>query len=104
MAKTNSQRKQLLSTAADIAAPAKERKERPVQPVLPGQKYMTSQQVRQRYGLKSVMWLHNKERHDPKFPKPRFDGGHKLYLVAEFDAYDEELEKSLSRPAKAEAQ
>lgn len=90
MAKTNTQRKE----------PVK--RERLVQPVLPGQKWMTSQQVRQRYGNKSLQWLYDKKL-DPKFPKPRYDGNHKLYLVAEFDEYDKKLEASLSPPAKAEA-
>jgi len=49
--------------------------------------WLTSNQVRDRYGGRSQMWLHRKLR-NPDFPKPRYDGRLRLFSVAALDAYD----------------
>jgi hypothetical protein len=54
-------------------------------------KYLTSNQVRARYGNRSAMWLYRKNRHDPVFPKPFYFGRMQMFLVADLDAYDATL-------------
>jgi hypothetical protein len=49
--------------------------------------WLTSNQVRDRYGGRSQMWLYRKLL-DCDFPKPRYDGRMRLYSVAGLDAYD----------------
>jgi hypothetical protein len=50
--------------------------------------WMTSNQLRARYGGKSHMWIVRKLRNDPDFPKPAYDGRMQIFSVAEFDEYD----------------
>ena len=43
--------------------------------------YLTDNQLRARYGKRSVMWLPRKRKKDPRFPKPTKMGG-RLNLTA----------------------
>jgi hypothetical protein len=52
--------------------------------------WLTSNQVRDRYGGRSQMWLYRKLL-DPDFPKPRYDGRLRLYPVGALDAYDQKV-------------
>jgi hypothetical protein len=57
--------------------------------------WMNSNQLCDRYGGKSKMWLHRKLhgdgkklKPDPDFPQPTFDGRLMMFSVAAFDEYD----------------
>ena len=50
--------------------------------------WITSNQVRARYGGKSDMWLWRKIKHDPDFPKPTYDGRLMQFSVPALDDYD----------------
>jgi hypothetical protein len=52
--------------------------------------WLNSNQVRDRYGGRSQMWLYRKLL-DPDFPKPRYDGRLRLYSVVALDAYDQKV-------------
>jgi hypothetical protein len=57
-------------------------------PITADTKWMSSVQLRQRYGGKSHMWIVRKLKNDPNFPRPVYDGRMQQFSVAEFDAYD----------------
>ena len=59
----------------------------------PDARWITSTQVRNRYGGKSAMWLWRKLRdeNDPPCPKPRYHGRIMMFSVAELDNYDSKL-------------
>jgi hypothetical protein len=59
-------------------------------PILPGARWAGSKQVCIRYG-KSLMWLWRKIHHDPRFPKPVYDGRLQIFNIAELDEYDRQL-------------
>jgi hypothetical protein len=50
--------------------------------------WMTSNQLRARYGNRSHMWLYRNLRSNSDFPQPSFQGRMMMFSVAEFDAYD----------------
>jgi hypothetical protein len=50
--------------------------------------WMTSVQLRARYGGKSHMWIVRKLKNDPDFPRPSHDGRMLIFNIKEFDAYD----------------
>jgi predicted DNA-binding transcriptional regulator AlpA len=60
----------------------------PPKPLPPNALWMTSNQVCNRYGGRSHMWLWRSIKNDPAFPKPTYMGRMQMFLVAEFDAYD----------------
>jgi hypothetical protein len=60
-------------------------------PVTADAKWMTAAQLRRRYGGMSHMWIERNLKKNPDFPRPRFQGRLRLFLVAEFDAYDKKL-------------
>jgi hypothetical protein len=64
---------------------------RKVQPVPADALWMTSVQLRARYGGKSHMWIVRKLRNDPDFPKPVYDGRMQQFSIKEFDEYDKLL-------------
>jgi hypothetical protein len=53
--------------------------------------WITSKQLRARYGNLSEMWLWRKLRDDADFPQPRYNGHLKLFSVAALDAYDKKM-------------
>ena len=61
-----------------------------------GRHYLTSAQVRERYGGRSGVWLWRKLRYDATFPRPLVTGNSKLRLWDEeaLDAYDDEFMKA----------
>jgi hypothetical protein len=64
---------------------------RAVKPVPVDAKWMSSVQLRARYGGKSHMWIIRNLKNNPDFPKPSYDGRMQIFSVAEFDAYDKLL-------------
>lgn len=52
-------------------------------------KFTTINQVRERYGNVSRMWIHRRQ-HDAGFPAHamRFGGGRRSWLTADLDAWD----------------
>ena len=50
--------------------------------------WMTTNQVRSRYGGRSSMWLYRKLRSDPKFPRPTYFGRMQFFRVSELEAYE----------------
>ena len=50
--------------------------------------WLTSNQVRERYGNVSHMWLWRNVRNNPAFPKPTYFGRLMMFSVVELDAYD----------------
>jgi hypothetical protein len=59
-----------------------------VKPIPADALWLTSTQVRNRYGGVSAMWLWNRVEHDADFPKPAYFGNRQMFSVAELDAYD----------------
>jgi hypothetical protein len=59
-----------------------------IKPVPASALWLTSTQVRHRYGGLSAMWLWSKVNYDADFPKPVYLGNRQLYAIAELDAYD----------------
>jgi predicted DNA-binding transcriptional regulator AlpA len=58
-------------------------------------RYSTANQVCERYGGRSKMWLWRKLRNDPKFPRPMEMGKNlRLFDDGELDAYDAALRMS----------
>jgi hypothetical protein len=51
-------------------------------------KWMTSNQLRARYGNRSHMWVVRNLKNNPDFPKPSRQGRLLIFSVAEFDEYD----------------
>jgi hypothetical protein len=60
-------------------------------PSLVDVKWITSTQVRSRYGNRSAMWVYRKVKFDPAFPKPTYFGRMQMFLVEQLDKYDETL-------------
>ena len=58
------------------------------------QRYVTTAQVRQRYGGCSQMWIWRRERFDDEWPKPLIISGRKFYSTADLDRYDATLRKA----------
>jgi hypothetical protein len=56
----------------------------------PTKKYLTLNQLRERWGNCSHMFVERRLRADPDFPKPmRFDGGRtRLFALDEVEAYE----------------
>ena len=50
--------------------------------------WMTSNQLRARYGGRSHMWIVRNLKNNPDFPRPSYQGRMQIFSVAEFDAYD----------------
>src|SRR5262245_34723259 len=44
--------------------------------------------VRERYGGVSDMWIDRRLRSDPSFPKPRYIGRRRYFLLAELEAWE----------------
>jgi hypothetical protein len=61
---------------------------RAIKPVPVDAVWMTSNQLCQRYGGRSHMWIVRNLKNDPSFPKPRYQGRMRLFSVKEFDEYD----------------
>lgn len=61
---------------------------RKVQPVPVDAKWISSIQLRQRYGGKSHMWIVRNLKNNPEFPRPSYQGRMQIFSVAEFDEYD----------------
>lgn len=59
-----------------------------IKPIPQDALWLTSKQVRNRYGGKSEMWLWNMVKNDPHFPKPAYQGRMQIYSVQELDEYD----------------
>jgi predicted DNA-binding transcriptional regulator AlpA len=90
-------RQQLLATTAPTAPPGPQQRARGAGYFLGphkkeaaplGAKFLTAEQVCDRYGGRSTMWLHRRLKSDPAFPKPTYLGRLRLFPVAELDAYD----------------
>jgi hypothetical protein len=64
---------------------------RATKPVPTGAVWMTAKQVCDRYGGHSQMWLWREIKDNPDFPKPRFQGRLRMFLITEFDSYDKKL-------------
>lgn len=60
-------------------------------PVPIGAVWITSNQVCDRYGGRSQMWLWRRVKTDAAFPKPTYMGRMQLFSVAALDAYDRAL-------------
>jgi predicted DNA-binding transcriptional regulator AlpA len=55
------------------------------------QVWLSSRQVRDRFGGRSAMWLWRRINQDPQFPKPKRLGGRLLFWsLAELEAYERE--------------
>jgi hypothetical protein len=54
----------------------------------PEKKYLTSTQLRARYGNRSEMWLTRIMRSDTDFPRPIFIGRYRFWDIAEIEAYE----------------
>ena len=50
--------------------------------------YLTSRQVRTRYGGRSHMWIVRRLQTDPRFPRPLMIGNRQHFDEAALDAYD----------------
>jgi hypothetical protein len=61
---------------------------RGVKPIPVDAKWMSSIQLRARYGGKSHMWIVRNLKNNPDFPKPSYQGRMQIFSVAEFDDYD----------------
>jgi hypothetical protein len=61
---------------------------RKVQLVPVDAKWMTTNQVRARYGGRSHMWIVRNLKSNPDFPRPSRQGRLLIFSVAEFNAYD----------------
>jgi hypothetical protein len=59
--------------------------------------FITATQVRQRYGGMSHMWLENKLKHDPDFPRAHKIGGMRMFRIADLEAF--ERQRVVERPA-----
>jgi predicted DNA-binding transcriptional regulator AlpA len=56
------------------------------------QVWLTSTQVRDRFGGRSAMWLWRRINQDPQFPKPKKLGGRLLFWsLQELEAYERQL-------------
>jgi hypothetical protein len=64
---------------------------RAAKPIPVDAKWMTSNQLRARYGNRSHMWLYRNLRNNPEFPQPSFQGRLMMFSVKEFDEYDRKL-------------
>lgn len=53
-----------------------------------GAVYITTQQLRDRYGGMSHMWLERKVRDDPDFPRPTYIGRLRFFKIDEVEAYE----------------
>lgn len=60
-------------------------------PVPIGAVWITSNQVCERYGGRSQMWLWRRIKTDAAFPKPTYMGRMQFFFVAALDAYDRAL-------------
>ncbi len=58
----------------------------------PDKIFLTSAQVRARYGGVSDMWIHRRLLTDAEFPKPTYFGRRRFWRIEELDGYD--LKKS----------
>jgi hypothetical protein len=61
---------------------------RKVQPVPVDAVWMTSTQLRARYGNRSHMWIVRNLKNNPDFPRPSYHGRMQIFSVKEFDEYD----------------
>jgi predicted DNA-binding transcriptional regulator AlpA len=50
--------------------------------------FLTSAQVRQRYGGASDMWLHRRLRDGSGFPKPMLVEGRRFWRISELEAWE----------------
>jgi predicted DNA-binding transcriptional regulator AlpA len=55
--------------------------------------FLTSRQVKERYGGASDQWLWRRENNDPTFPKPLRIHGRKFWKLSELAAYERSLAK-----------
>jgi hypothetical protein len=63
--------------------------------------YLTSGQVRERYGNRSDMWLWRKLKYDPKFPRPMVTGRLRLWDEDKLDQYDDACMKANAKLVEA---
>jgi predicted DNA-binding transcriptional regulator AlpA len=67
----------------------------------PDQVFLTSAQVRARYGGVSDMWIHRRILTDAEFPRPTYYGRRRFWRIDELDAYD--LKKARRSALKSSA-
>jgi predicted DNA-binding transcriptional regulator AlpA len=51
-------------------------------------RYLTSAQLRERYGDRSTMWIGRIMKRDPKFPRPIYIGRFRFWDLADIEAYE----------------
>lgn len=61
---------------------------RPVRPVPAGAVYISTRQLRARYGDVSAMWVERKLKDDPDFPRPEYFGGNRFFRIAAVEEYE----------------
>jgi hypothetical protein len=54
----------------------------------PDKRYLTSRQLRDRYGGRSHMWISRRLKADPKFPRPKYFGRYQYFDLDEIEAYE----------------
>jgi predicted DNA-binding transcriptional regulator AlpA len=58
--------------------------------------YLSSRQVKERYGQASDMWLWRREHEEPReFPKPLRILGRKFWRLADLEAYESTVDQSI---------
>lgn len=60
--------------------------------------YLTSTQVRERYGQRSEMWLSRILKDDPLFPRPIFVGRFRFWSIASLSKYEREVAAQRANP------
>jgi predicted DNA-binding transcriptional regulator AlpA len=50
--------------------------------------YITTRQLRHRYGGVSHMWIERRMADDPNFPKPLYFGARRFWALAELEAWE----------------
>jgi predicted DNA-binding transcriptional regulator AlpA len=51
-------------------------------------RYLTSAQLRERYGDRSTMWIERIMKRDPKFPRPIYIGRFRFWDLAAIEEYE----------------
>jgi hypothetical protein len=52
-------------------------------------RYLTTRQLAQRYGRKSLVWVWRRRKSDPAFPRPVVIVGHNYFDEQQLDEYDD---------------
>lgn len=61
---------------------------RSVKPVPAGAAFMSTSQLRARYGSVSAMWVERRLKDDPDFPSPEYFGNNRFFRISAVEEYE----------------